>query len=265
MSTNHDLYLDLCAALAVGSIEPADRRELEAHLAGGCAECRALLQALSTPVEALARSVDPVKPSRGLKARTMVAVAQIARGDAAPGGSLAPDRVERPAPRRLPAWAWAVAALLLVIAGAGWWRAASLGERVDQLVADAPPDPDAEWEAFLAAKPRAKVIEVAANENGDRNRRARVAYDAASRTALAHFENFQAPSGKDFELWTIRDQKAVSEGLVRVDRNGRGLKRIENTGDPAALAAFAVSNEGAGGSKDRQTPGTVGYMGAVPK
>jgi hypothetical protein len=266
VTAHNDAFLDLCAALAVGAIDPADRRDLEAHLAGGCTECHDLLQALSAPVEALARSVDPVAPGRGLKARTMVAVARTKRS---PSGGVGASTGARPGARRLPAtWMWAAAAVLLVVAGAGWWHALSLHERVDELTGrlqSAGPDADGEWAAFLAANPGARVVELAANANGDADRHARVAYDAASRRALVRVERFQPPAGQAFELWTIRGGKPVSEGLLRVDAAGRGLVRIENTGDPAELAAFAVSREAPGGSKDRQTPGTVAWVGAVPK
>lgn len=267
MSGGHDLYLDLCAALAVGSIEPADRRVLEEHLDAGCAECTLFLRDACGPLEVLASSSRPALPSRGLKARVMVAIAQRAAAGPAPGSSpeTAPPRAFPRLLHVLPAWAWTAAALLLVALGVGWWRTSVLAERVRELegVTVAGLDPDGEWTAFLRQFPQAKVIELAAQPGSDPLRKARVAYDAVSRRALAHFTNFQAEAGADFELWTVRGTKPYSEGLVRVGKDGRGTRHVENVGDPALLAAFAVSREPQGGASDRQTPTAVHYAGGV--
>ena len=265
MSGGHDLHLDLCAALALGSIEPADRRVLEEHLDLGCAQCAAFLRDACGPLEALALSSPPALPSRGLKARVMVAVSR--------PGSQRPAATEEPAPARrgqrglpaLPGWAWTAAALLLVALGVGWWRTSVLAERVRELegLAVATLDPDQAWSEFLRAYPQAKMIELAAQPGADPARRARVAYDAASRRALAHFASFQAEPGSDFELWTLRNGTPYSEGLVRVGSEGRGTRRLENVGDPATLTGFAVSHEPEGGAKDRWTPTIVQYVGGA--
>jgi anti-sigma-K factor RskA len=261
VSTSHDLYLDLVAAHAIGALDPEDRRALEEHLARGCDACEALLRDLAAPIEALARSAPPARPPRGLKARVMVAVGALR---AAPGARRAPSG--EPAARgALPAWAWGVASALIVAASLGWWRASSLSARVEDLEAEvarrAPAVlPDAELARFLAAHPQARSFTLEPTAQGETHRRARGAYDAASRRAIVVFEDFRAPPGEDFELWTVRADKTVSEGLVRVDASGRGVAVIENTGDPAALGAFAVSREAAGGSKDRRTPAQVVYL-----
>lgn len=270
MSTNHDLYLDLCAALAVGSIEPADRLVIEEHLAGGCAECRALLQDLSAPLEALALSLPPARPGRGHKARVMVAIAQSGppRG---PGAREARGETGRAASRPVlgvPGWAWITLAVGLGAALLGWWRASVLSERVDALreqlgaceQACGAADPDRAFSEFLARAPGARVLQADATPAGDAARRMRVAYDPARRRALVRLENFRAAPGRDFELWTLRGGAAVSEGLVRVNEQGAGVILIENVGDPKALGGFAISNEAAGGSVDRVTPGPVGWL-----
>ena len=276
MSNGHDLYLDLCAAMAVGALDAGDRNVIEQHLAQGCTECHALLKDLSGPLEVLARSLPPAKPSRGLKARVMVALAQSAdrergaeSGPADEGG----DAGGSPLLRLLPSWGWAAAAaVLLVAAGVGWWRVAALSDRVTTLesastplepLPPAPPGVEEQWAAFLREHPDAKVIDLAATKDGDAARHARVAYDAKTRQALAHFRDFRAPAGHDFELWTVRDGKPYSEGVVRVSDRGEGLMSVANTGDPSKLAAFAVSDEATGGSKDRQNPRKVHYLGGA--
>lgn len=266
MSANHDLHLDLCAALTAGSIEPTDQRLLEEHLAGGCAECHALLRDLSASIEALALALPSAKPSRGLKARTLVAVAQAARGPAATTGLRVPEELPDGTPagalRGARAWVWGAAAVLLLLAGAGWWRATSLAGRVDELTSLA--DVGARRAAFERAHPAARVLTLSPTKDGDPERRARVLYDPAARRAFVEFENFLAPAGTAFELWTVRDEKPYSEGLVEVGADGRGARLLENVGDPARLGAFAVSIEAPGGAADRRTPRTVCHRVGVP-
>ena len=61
----------------------------------------------------------------------------------------------------------------------------------------------------------------------------------------------------------MRDGKPYSEGLIRADAKGEAVLRLENTGDPTKLAAFAVSFESTGGSKDRQTHGPLHYVAST--
>ncbi|HEX9943953.1 MAG TPA: zf-HC2 domain-containing protein, partial [Thermoanaerobaculia bacterium] len=106
MSVPHSARLEeLLPAYALGALDGEDLRELEAHLAQGCAECRRQLDLWQRDLEALAESVPPVEPSETARARVL----KLAAGTAAP------------APRRLPRWVpFAAAALLLL----GVWGAA---------------------------------------------------------------------------------------------------------------------------------------------
>ena len=84
---------------------------------------------------------------------------------------------------------------------------------------------------------------------------ARATYDPASRRAVIVFENITVPSGKDLELWALRGAGVASLGLIHPDENGRAVLRLEDVGDPAELAGFAVSLEAAGGSPSKTAPG----------
>jgi anti-sigma-K factor RskA len=261
VSTNHDLYLDLCAALALGSIDPADRRVLEEHLAGGCAGCHALLQDLSAPLEALARSVDPVKPSRGLKARTMVAVAQAARGQ---GSEPRAAGRTSPAPARtgVPGWVWIALAVLVAVAALGWWRVSVLDEvqeeipaRHDEVERDLWLD---RFNAFRDLGPQVKRIELERRPDAPPGLRVEVLYDTVGRRAAVRVLAGSAPAGEVLELWTLRDNKPYSEGLML-----GAIVFIENTGDPKLLSGFAVSTEPPQGAQNRQTPTKLAMFGKV--
>ncbi len=266
MNANHDLFFDLVAAAAVGSLVPRDRALLEEHLEGGCPECLALLKSLSAPLEALALALPAARPGRGLKARVLVAVAQAGAGEGGVAGA-APARRSRPVARL-------AAALLLVAAALGWWRASVEARERSALQArlaacEGPgggppprpaPTPEAEVERFLAAHPGARRLTLVATGQGAPGGRLLCAYDPGGRRAVIAFEGLRAPEGRDLELWTIRGGEPRSEGLLRGDEQGRGALRVENTGDPAALARLAVTLEARGGAPDRQRPaGPVWY------
>lgn len=68
---NHDELRLSCAGYALGILDPAERRELEAHLAAGCAECEAELDRLGPPVALLGSSLPPRHASRRLKRRVL--------------------------------------------------------------------------------------------------------------------------------------------------------------------------------------------------
>lgn len=141
MSGGHDAWLDLCAVLALGALEPADRRALDEHLAAGCGACEALLADLAVPLEALAHSLPPARPSRGLKARVLVALAQApprGRPGSGRGAAAAPDA---PTLLGVPRWMWLLCGACLLAAVLGWWRACALSERLDAVAAESRPVP----------------------------------------------------------------------------------------------------------------------------
>jgi hypothetical protein len=256
VSTNHDLYLDLCAALAAGSIEPADRRLLEEHLDLGCAECLAFLRDLSGPIEALARSVPAAKPSRGLKARVMVAIAQSkGRGPGSAGLPVAPDDLD--VGRTLPTWAWIVIVALAMAAAFGWWRA-TRNEGREESVRDAPSEsPDAtRFGRFVATAPQARRLSLDRQPDAPPNLEVEVVFDEGKRRAAVRVVRGGPPAGKVLELWTLRQGKPYSEGLIPAS----GYAFIENTGAAPLLGGFAVSVEPPQGAKDRESPSNVALL-----
>ena len=66
------------------------------------------------------------------------------------------------------------------------------------------------------------------------------------------------------ELWALRGGPPQSLGLIRPDASGRAIVKLPDTGDPAGLAAFAVSLEKAGGSRSPAGPeGPVVMVGKL--
>ena len=273
MIVHREEHLDLCAARVLGSIDEADRLELERHLADGCPECERILADLSEGAERLAATVPPVMPDPRVRA----AVLERVRAD---GQATGPDEAPYVAPRRVidlprrerpawPTWAMAAAAVLLAVSTIAAWRTADRlrdelrGAR--ERIAQAEEDLAVEraW-AAVAMSPGARVVDLAPLTGGVALPRVRATYDPASRRAIIAFESLTTPADSDFELWAILPDGPRSLGVVRPDANGRAEVRVADAGDPAALAAFALSLERAGGSSDKRKPqGPVVLAGAV--
>src|SRR5262245_40267332 len=258
VSEHREEHLDLCAAYALGTLDEAGRRQLEAHLAEGCPQCEAALQDFGAATVMLAASAPQAQPSAALKGKVMAAV----RTAGAPGGSAAPAPERRHVvpmrPRMMPtfaSWGWAAAAAALAIAtGISWNTASRLRtelaanrdrlQQLEQQIAD-----ERKWASVLNA-PQAKVVELAATPDGAADLKARATYDPETQRAVLVFDNFKAPTGRDYELWAIRGATPApaSLGLIKADETGHAILRLENVGDPATLGAFAVSLEKQGGS-----------------
>src|SRR5687768_15673263 len=118
-STRHE---ELLPAYALGAVDGEDLREMESHLATGCAECRRQLDLWQGDLEELAASVEPVAPSETARRRVQK-LAGLA-------GSAAPVRSR---PSRWPAILAAASLLIAVWSG---WRQARLGEELERTGAE---------------------------------------------------------------------------------------------------------------------------------
>ena len=266
MTVHREEHLDLCAARVLGSIDESDRVELERHLADGCAECERALIELGEGAERLAASVPPVMPGPRLRAAVLERVRAEAAAMPAGGPTAAPVAprrvVELPARRRpaWPTWALATAAAILAVSTVATWRVADTlrtelrgaRERIAQAELDLAVE--RAWSA-VATSPGARAVDLAPLTSGVPLPHVRATYDPASRRAIVAFENLTTPAGSDFELWAILSDGPHSLGVVRPDVSGRAEVRVPAAGDPAALAAFALSLEREGGSTDPRKPG----------
>ena len=280
MSVHRDEHLDLCAAHVLGSIDEADRLELERHLAAGCAECERALAELGEGVERLAASTPVVMPRSGLRARVLQRVRdEAAREGRVPPGEVAaraetgtaparPNVVSMPR-RSWPTWAFAAAAAILAVSTFLTWRSAERlrgelqGTRERLARTETELATEREW-AAIASRPGVRVVDLAPLPGGVSPPQVRATYDPASRRAIVAFESLAPPAGSDFELWAILPDGPRSLGVVRPDAHGRAEVRVRDAGDPAALSAFAISLEREGGSPDPRKPaGPVVMLGAI--
>ena len=278
MSRHRDEHLDLCAAQVLGIVDDTGRRELEAHLAGGCDVCAAELRALSGGVIVLALSAPPQRAPAAVRARVLAAVNAEPRPEAPSSASTSEPsppvakrvvqlpRRERPA---FAAWAWAAAAVLMAIAGVVAWRrgdalVAQLElARANQTALQQKLDEERRWAGMLAA-PATHVVKLAATSAGDPGLVAQVLYDPGSRRVIVVAQQFSAPAGHDYELWAITASGPTSLGVLHADATGLAVAKLENVGGSQAIAAFAFSLEAAGGSPDHHKPsGPVVMVGKL--
>ena len=125
MST-HDDFRELIEAYAIGSLDATELAELEAHLAGGCADCVKALEEARWLVSQLAYLAPNAQPSDMLKGRLL----QTVRAEAAAGGHTPQERVRSVG---VPWWMWAGVAALLIFSVYSAWNEQQLRRSVSNL------------------------------------------------------------------------------------------------------------------------------------
>jgi hypothetical protein len=104
MSAHSTRYEELLPAFALGAADGEELRELEQHLAAGCAECDRLLVVWQGDLEELAIAVAPVPPPAGARETLLAEIAREAKatGPAAPGASSAGAAAAAAPPAAIP-------------------------------------------------------------------------------------------------------------------------------------------------------------------
>jgi anti-sigma-K factor RskA len=247
-STRHE---ELLPAYALGAVDGEDLREMESHLATGCAECRRQLDLWQGDLEELAASVEPVTPSETARRR----VQRLAGG----GQAVSPA-----ARSRSSRWPAILAAASLLIAVWSGWRQARLGDELERLGAErdrlAQQVSGLDQQLGLARAEANRMAESLAIITSPGSRAIVLAGLGPSPNAKGHtfvnpergkavFYAFDLPAltpDKTYQLWWIEGGKPVSAGVFNVDRRGTGSVRVERA-PTGATDAWAVTVEPAGG------------------
>lgn len=263
----HQEFLDQVDAYALGALEPAEARALEAHLTaeGPHPLCAAALARAREAVATLAADLGPVTPPP----RVWEAVARSISQPSAP----APREPARSPPvqpttaapgRRVPAWASALAAaavLTLVVSGvtvqgarrSAAQASASAAECARDL-ADARIDLLRKEDALkLLTEPGTQLVSLKPSKDAQgllAQGSGVVLFNPRGR-ALFLGRSLPAQPTREYELWLIRGGKPVAAGLLPAGPDGSVLADIRPellaAGRPAA---FAVSVEQKGGERD---------------
>ena len=266
MSVHRDEHLDLAAGWLVGALSDADTREFETHLGSGCETCRREIARLSEAVVGLAASAPPARPSAAVRGRVLA----IARDEAghASAGAATPRVLRMPARRAAFTWGWAAAAAFAIASIGGWWTSARLQRETASLREHLATTEKqlADERALLAVirSPDAQQVELATTPDAAAALKARATFDPRTRTAVFVFQGLTPTPDHDFQLWALRGTQVASLGVIHTDESGTAVVRIEVAGDPATLAAFALSYEKKGGSSSDTAPqGPVVMVGKL--
>jgi anti-sigma-K factor RskA len=277
----HEEYKEMTAAHALGALDEAEARELEAHLKT-CAECRAESRQWEETAAALVYAVPPVEPSAEVRSRIFASVRNEGRAPAALPVAFAEDakpkareatraranvvEFERPARR---GWSTAskfgaLAASLAFIALALslillWNRYNEMQQRLAQLsdqLAQSQGDLSRERETLarereakeLIAAPEARILALTGTELATRAR-AKFVYDRQTGRAMLMADDLPpAPAGKAYQLWFIAEGKPPMPGHVfNTDASGHAEMRDQMPVEAREATTFAVTLEPAAG------------------
>jgi anti-sigma-K factor RskA len=210
----HEIH-ELTAAYALNALDEAEELEFEQHLRT-CARCRAELRELLETASALAYAVEAPPPPVSLRARILAQ----ARSDRA---NVVPLRRRR----RLPVYASAAvaAAAAAVALGIGLW-ANSLSDSLDRQreLVDVLADPEAQAIPLSGAQGRLLVSE-----------------SGAAALVVSGLE--RAPSGKDYEIWVIQQNRPRPAGLFEGEKL-RDVVRLTRAVPADAVVAVTLEDEG---------------------
>jgi len=240
---------ELVAAVALGMPLGADRAELEAHLAEGCAVCESLLMDMREASAALGAAVPAAAPPPDLRRRILASLGP-SRGAAEPPAAQA-ERRASPALWRVLA---AAAALLLVVVVLDDAKMRREREDLRSRTADLAGRLRTTETELAQRVLRARVLEsedvqmmLLGGQGPQPGARARVFWSPTARRGVLVASNLaQLPSDKQYELWVFHEGKPVNAGVFDPDPQGRAL--FESTDFPQPLAQnFAVTVEPRGG------------------
>lgn len=266
MSCSHDenLLLDY----AMGALDPAERRALQAHLAAGCIDCEGRLAEAREVMNLLALSLPPAAPSAQVRDRLMQSL-QTSEPAGSAGHKQHAGAVDK---RRWWGGALVGAAIAASVAGVAFFnitishqksidilnaRLARQGVEVTELRAALEAS---RQEEKLISSPSALVVALRGTEVQPRAR-ARLIYDpAAGRLHFVAAELNKLPDGKRYELWLINAaQQKIAAGLLPGDSQGSATLDYTLNAPAGDIIATAVTDEPAGGAP--QPTGAIQLLG----
>ncbi len=236
---NHTEWLERAETYALGALDGEELSQFEAHLAQGCPTCERHLRETREALTLLPRSLEPIAPPPGAKARVL--------------NQIAADAAARPEGRR-PGWLWwgigagAVAAAGLLIA-LGWnlWTTRQELQRLEARIAVLRAEVAQKEETLrLLSDPQVRLVSLAGLPPSP-GAAGRLLWNPVTRTGLLLTSGLpEVPRGRAYELWAIAGKEAVPAGVFTVE-GGRALLRLPPLPEAKTFDKFAVTLEPAGG------------------
>ena len=285
---SHEEQKELIALDALGALDEAEVRALEAHIAE-CAECRAEAALSRDAAAALALTVAPVAPAPQLRARILEQVRALQRkdGDETERGQrearhddvvstvneppVPPSNViafTRPDKEpnvvsisksnyeflKYASLAASVAALALAISlFIVWNRSRATEQRLAQERATVESlnrqIAEAREARELLAAPQSRAVTLA-GMNDTPQARARFVYDQQTGQAMLFVSGLPpAPPGKAYQIWFIAGGTPMPGGVFRADQQGSAMMRDEVPAAGRHAAIFAITLEDDAGAR----------------
>ena len=253
--TSHDAMHELTGLYVLGTLDQAERRAFETHLAS-CATCAAEVRTLGGVARALAYGVPQVDPPAGLRDRVL---------GSATVRSFEPPAHQRNTARPFNSGWLAAAALLVISVGLGAY-AVTLRERIGGLelqLADAVSRMNRSEQQVAVAVRSAETAEARlavltspdllqvdlAGQRPAPQARGRAFVSRSRGVLFAANALPPLPAGRIYQLWYLRAAPAppVSAGLLQPDAGGQIVTAFQAPADTVTPTGLAVSIEPAGG------------------
>jgi anti-sigma-K factor RskA len=230
---------------AIGALSPEESRALRAHLATGCVACAASAAEGLAVAANYAASLPPLQPDAAVLDRLMRRIsASVPTSQSGGGAALASGEMRYKRRRwtsQIATGAIAAALAAAVTAGIMWSQM-----REQRLLRT----DDLRYVSLAGADPQPKA-------------HGRIFWDADHGYWHVYvFDLNPPPTGKTYELWFIgSDGRKTRAGLFDVNDRGDANLVVQVPGNLGPLAAAAVTDESAGGSK--QPTGTIQLLGKI--
>ncbi len=230
-----DEMQDSAALYVLGGLQGAELDAFEASLRSDT-ELRELVADLREAAGAMAHAAPARQPSNALRQRVL---SQIAVEKTSHLSGPASDRRSSSA-----AWAWAIAALLMIFCGYLAYDGMNLRREMAEVRNSNP----------LA---NARLVALAPANGAPAQARATVAWEPDRQTGVIQITGLPAAAaGKDYQLWVVdADHKdPVNGGIVHIDSNGVAQVSFKPDAEARHVKAFALSLERTGGVPKAEGP-----------
>jgi anti-sigma-K factor RskA len=271
MSSPHEeKYLECAAAYALGALDGDELREFEGHLQSGCSVCAAEVSSAREVVNILPLALPRSIISPDLKERIFFSarLATVARSHFEAQEEQHPDEiplqvqeVSLPAPRR--SWLTAglsIAAVVMVV-GFGFFINSLLNtidhqnefisKQKTQIMEFAD---ELERKNAVLKVLQSRRIEIMTMDGMKVNPigYGKIIWDPEQKMAILHVSHLPpVPSGMDYQLWMIKDNKSISAGVFAVVNEGQEESYFKvqplDMADKNGVDEFAVTLEPKGG------------------
>ena len=231
-----DELQDSAALYVLGSLDGAEAAAFEVSLKAN-SELRTLVAELREAASAMALSAPGRTPSAGLKQKVLRDIAAEKSSDL---GDMAGGQRRGSSS----AWAWAIAAMLMLFSGFLVYDRWQLRREIAQA---------REIDPLM----QANLVALAPANGAPAEARATVAWAVERQTGVIKITGLPAAgTGKDYQLWAVdADHKdPVSAGIIHVDANGVAQVRFRTIAEARHVKAFAISLEREGGVPKAEGP-----------